>query len=170
MCVIENHVCQQPPYYSTNQDIKNQLSGMQFCLSGSYLRYYGEQPGNNNNEEYDLLCYHSEGHLKAITSCSIANRMCLHSVADSTISRLSCFGWCFNGSEEVFILQQKHHKNVTKKKKRWLLFSFLNMLHLLRLHADLLKASSKTPPTFTVNLLPLFSDTLNICSACYSQI
>lgn len=156
MCVNENHVCQQPPYYSTNQDIKKQLSGMQFCLSGSYLRYYGEQPGNNNNEGYDLLCYHSEGHLKAIISCSIANRMCLYSVADSTISRLSCFGWCFNGSEEVFILQQKHHKNVTKKKKRWLLFLFLNMLHLLRLHADLLKASSNPPPTFTVNLLPLF--------------
>lgn len=103
MYVNENHVCQQPSYYSTNQDIKNQLSGRQFYLSGSYLKYYGEQPGNNN-EEYDLLCYHSEGHLKAVISCNIANRMCLYSVADSTISRLSCFGWCFNGSKEVYIL------------------------------------------------------------------
>lgn len=85
MYVNENHVCQQPPYYLINQDIKNQLSGMQFCLSGSYLRYYVEQPGNNNNEEYDVLCYQSEGHLKAVISCNTANRVCLYSVADSTI-------------------------------------------------------------------------------------
>lgn len=92
MCVNENHVFQQSPYYLTNQDIKNQLTEMQFCLSGSYLTYYGEQPGNNNNnEEYDLLCYHSEGHLKAVISCNIANRTCLYSAADSTISRLSYF-------------------------------------------------------------------------------
>lgn len=104
MYVNENHVCQQTPHYLTNQDVKNQLSEMQFCLSGSYFTYYGEQPRNNNNEEYDLLCYHSEGHLKAVISCNVASRMCLYSVADSTISRLSYFGWCFNGSKESFIL------------------------------------------------------------------
>lgn len=81
---------------------KNQLSGMQFCLSGSCLRCYGEQPGNNNKkEEYDLLCYCSEGHLKAVISCSITSRVCLYSLADSTISRLSCFGWSFTGSKKV---------------------------------------------------------------------